>query len=88
MYQSLTGVYIIFASLTVWEQSRHSNVFPLILGPYGSSFKDIVTTLSSLSTFDRGVELQINGEMKFVCAYTLSYIGDMPQQQDNSGFKR
>ena len=32
--------------------------------------------------------MNINGKKIFVCAFTQGYISDMPQQTENSGFKR
>ena len=88
MYRTLLGIYIIFAGLNSQEQSRRCNVFPVTLGPHGSKFEDVIGALSSLSRLDQGLQLTINGQQKFVCAYTLAFIGDMPQQQENAGFKR
>ena len=89
MYRSLLGIYFIFAGLTVKERKRRSNVFPLTFGPHGSKLKDICSALkSSIAALDRGSSITINGEKQVVCAFIMAWIGDMPQQQDNSGFKR
>lgn len=35
---------------------------------------------------DGGIFLTINGKKTLVCAFTLAYLGDMPQQNENAGF--
>ena len=89
MYRSLLGIYFIFAGLTVNERKRRSNVFPLTFGPHGSELKAICDTLKpGIAALDRGLSMKINGEEQVVCAFIMVWLGDMPQQQDNSGFKR
>jgi hypothetical protein len=34
-----------------------------------------------------GINLDIRGEKVFVCAFSMAYIGDMPQQNKTAGFK-
>ena len=72
------GFYLNFASLSLRDRHRRCNVLPITLGPYGSKFDDVVTALGGLKLLDGGVQLSINGEEKFVCAYTLAFTGDMP----------
>ncbi|KAI9749166.1 MAG: Glutathione reductase [Chaenotheca gracillima] len=88
MYRSITGIYIIPAALSTRERARRVNVFPLTLGPHGSAFNEVICTMQSLTHLDGGMDLTINGERIHVCAYPLAFIGDMPQQQENAGFKR
>ena len=89
MYRSLLGIYFIFAGLPVKERKRRSNVFPLTFGPHGSELKDICDALKPrLAALDRGLSLEINGQKQVVCAFIMAWLGDMPQQQDNLGFKR
>lgn len=78
-----------YQALNYKEYSRRSNVFPITLRPHGSNFRDVVNAIGAggLRALDRGINLKINGEEEFVCAYTLAFIGDMPQQQENSGMK-
>lgn len=87
MYRTLMGVYLIIAALKYKERSRRSNVLPITLGPHGSKFADVIDAMVGLRELDRGLTLNINGEDTFVCAYTMAFIGDMPQQQENSSMK-
>lgn len=41
----------------------------------------------SLGKLDGGVEITINGKTYIMCVPTLCYVGDMPQQNKNSGFR-
>lgn len=88
MYRSLMGIYAILAGMTVRERTRRANVFPITLGPHGSNFEDVIEALQSLRELDEGVMMHIQGNDVFVCAFILAFLGDMPQQNDNSGFKR
>ena len=89
MYRSLLRIYFILAGLTVKERKRQSNIFPLTFGPNGSELKDICDAIRpGISALDCGMSITINGEEQVVCAFIMAWIGDMPQQQDNSGFKR
>ncbi|KAI9875527.1 MAG: hypothetical protein M1830_008388 [Pleopsidium flavum] len=88
MYRTLMGIYIILSGMNVRDHSRRSNVFAITLGPHGSSFHDIIESLVALRELDEGIIMEINGEQRFVCAFPQAYIGDMPQQNENSGFKR
>jgi len=85
-YLTLMGMYFIFAGLSFHERARRSNVIPLTLGPPGSNFSD-VDALKALKPLDRGIEVEVEGEKVLLCAFTLAYIGDMPQQQKNAGMK-
>ena len=89
MYRSLMGIYLIFAGLSVKERKRRSNVLPLTFGPHGSELKDVCEALKpGIAALDRGLSIVINGQKQVVCAFIMVWLGDMPQQQDNSGFKR
>ena len=89
MYRSLLEIYFIFAGLTVKERKRRSNVFSLTYGPYSSELKDICDALRpDIAALDRGLSVTINGEKQVVCAFIMAWLGDIPQQQNNSGFKR
>lgn len=91
--RSLMGFYQIMANLPFRERARRMNVIPITLGPHGSNFADVVEALVPLRDLDQGLtmeiknpKLDINGPVQ-VCAFTLMFIGDMPQQQANSGNK-
>jgi hypothetical protein len=82
-----SGFYEIIAALSVRDRTRRANVLPLTLGPHGSNFEDVVAALKSLIPLDRGYQVEIKGKMVNLCVFTLCYLGDMPQQAANSGFK-
>jgi hypothetical protein len=86
-YRSLIGVYAIVAGLIAEDRNRQANVFPLTLSPHGSNFDDTVKSLQSLGALDRGVRASIKGSVRTLVVPTLCYIGDMPQQDKNSGFR-
>jgi len=87
-YRSLMGMYVINAALTYLERTRRANVLPLTLGPHGSNFADVCAALEgNLAPLEKGMELKIKGQDVFVSVFTLTYIGDMPQQQVNAGCK-
>lgn len=75
------GVYAILAALN--SEDRDST-----LGPHGSSFDSVVKALQSLDSIDRGVESSsIGGAKLTLCVPILCFIGDIPQQDKNSGFR-
>jgi hypothetical protein len=86
-YRTLMGIYYMFASLNFQERNRRQNVLPITLGPHGSNLDDVIRALQSLIPLDEGMTLDINGIETTVCVFTLCFIGDMPQQQWNAGFK-
>lgn len=86
MYRTLMGVYLIIAAFSFKERARRSNVLPLTLGPHGSNFDDVVGSLQAMYDLDGGILLTINGKETLVCVFTLAYLGDMPQQNENAGF--
>lgn len=86
-YRTLTGFYMTPAGLSEDDRSREANVFPVILGPHGSKFGDVVSALQTLRYLDEGVQAEINGQTVRMCVFTMCYTGDMPQQAENCGFK-
>ncbi|KAN0117108.1 hypothetical protein V8E51_003085 [Hyaloscypha variabilis] len=86
MYRSLLGVYIILASLNLRQRSRRVNIFPLTLGSHASKFDDALSSIAGIAELDKGAELTINNEKKWVVAFTHGFLGDMPQQNRNSDF--
>ncbi|KAF1816368.1 hypothetical protein P152DRAFT_388522 [Eremomyces bilateralis CBS 781.70] len=83
------GMYIIPAGLSFKERARRANVFPITLGPHGSNFDDVISALEPfMKRLDRGQEVTLQGgEKVLLCAFTMAYLGDMPQQQENAGMK-
>jgi hypothetical protein len=87
MYRSLMGFYQTPAALGFSDRNRRANVLPITLVPHGSNFDDVVGALKQFKLLDKGVVVDINSEPAYMCVFTLCYTGDMPQQQENSGFK-
>jgi hypothetical protein len=85
-YRSLMGIYLLIAAFGFEERNRRANVFPVTLGPHGSNFNEVINCLTGLRELDRGVSLPLPQPTR-VCAFTLAFLGDMPQQQANAGFK-
>ena len=54
--------------------------------PHGSNFNDVINSLNSLRSLDKGLVLDLPQPTR-VCAFTLCFLDDMPQQQENAGFK-
>ena len=89
MYRALKAFYWIPANLAYEERRKIANVFTLSLGPHGAAIGDVVEAFAeSIRELDRGCLLNINGEDWMVCAFTLAFLGDIPQQADNAGFLR
>jgi hypothetical protein len=86
-YRSLVGVYVIPAGLDGDDRHRPANIFPITLSPHGSNFNDVAGALQSLANIDGGVTVMINGKQSILCVPTVCYLGDMPQQDKNSGFR-
>lgn len=87
MRRSITGFYFIPANLPFAERNRRANVLPFTLGPHGSNMDGIVDAVgASLRELDAGVEVTMpDGKKIILLVFTLVYIGDTPQQQENSG---
>ena len=62
-------------------------MLPLTLRLYKSNFKNIVKALIFILKLNKGIFININSEEVFICIFTLLYINDILQQQENSGFK-
>lgn len=89
MYRALKAFYLIPACLPYEERRKLANVFTLTLGPHGAKIDDIVEAFRKpVEQLDHGMELEINGEDEAVWAFSMTLLGDMPQQADNGGFLR
>jgi hypothetical protein len=86
-YRTLMGFYFTPAGLLGTERARPGSIFPIVLGPHASNFGDVVKALRTMSYLDSGVETDLDGRKVRLCAFPLCYIGDMPQQAENSGMK-
>ena len=66
-----------------------TNITPLTLGPHGTSCDDVYEAIGvSHREMEAGVKLKIHGKETLVFASALGFMGDMPQQADNTGFMR
>jgi hypothetical protein len=81
------GFYQTPGALSFNDRNRMANVLPITLGPHGSNFEDVVDALKQFKLLNKGVVVDINSETTHMSVFTLCYTGDMPQQQENSGFK-
>jgi hypothetical protein len=90
MYRSIMGIYMIPACLSAADRAKPVNIYPITLGPHGSNFRDVIASLQRLSVLDKGLDINSNSrhESTTVIAFCMAFLGDMPQQQDNSGFRR
>lgn len=79
-YRSLMGYYITPCGLPAKDRLRPGHIIPLVLGPHGSDFAEVIKGLGTLRDLDMGVKMDISGEEKLVCTWTMVFIGDMPQQ--------
>ncbi|KAI1485633.1 hypothetical protein F5X96DRAFT_674446 [Biscogniauxia mediterranea] len=86
-YRTLMGFYFTPAAMTETERARPGSIFPIVLGPHASEFSDVIAALRTMAYLDQGIVQEINGQEVRTCAFTMCYIGDMPQQAENSGLK-
>ena len=86
MYRSLMGIYLIIAAFSFKEKTRCSNILPLTLGPHRSNFDDVINFLCGMYDLDGGIPLNIKDKKPLICAFTLAYLGDISQQNKNTGF--
>lgn len=86
MYRSLMGYYAINGAFSIQDRAKRTNVIPLTLGPHGSNISAVIDAIGpALRELDSGVQMIIKGKLTTVCAMTFFFIGDMPQQAENSG---
>ncbi|KAI5839144.1 hypothetical protein DFP73DRAFT_460823, partial [Morchella snyderi] len=90
-YHSLKGFYVTPTGLTVEDRCRLVNMFVLMIGLFGCGESEMAKCLAedSIKT-GRGFETTLeteDSERVFVTAFPLLFIGDMPQQNQNSGCK-
>ncbi|OTA53841.1 hypothetical protein K449DRAFT_389592 [Hypoxylon sp. EC38] len=85
VYRTLVGFYATPAGFNRIDRRKRANTFPLFISPHGTVFDDVVDSLRTFIPLDKGIEVTIRGQRVILCAFTLAYIGDMPQQNHNSG---
>lgn len=85
MRKSVMGVYMQPVALPRSEHTRLANVYVLTLGPHASNFEDVTKALAPMRFIEAGVVVPINGVDTMVCTPMLALIGDLVQQNQNSG---
>uniref|UniRef100_A0A8H7N767 Uncharacterized protein n=1 Tax=Bionectria ochroleuca TaxID=29856 RepID=A0A8H7N767_BIOOC len=86
MYRSLLGVYGLPAFYPDHIASLRSSVIPLTLGPFGVDENEVLRSLTYLRELDKGCEIElVGGETLFVCAFTICFVSDIPQQAKLAG---
>ncbi|KAK4232746.1 hypothetical protein C8A03DRAFT_20023, partial [Achaetomium macrosporum] len=85
MYRAILGVYAILAFFPREVRDSRAGILPITLGPFGSTQADIFESLFHLQELDKGAHIKINGLSRFICAFSLAFVGDTPQQQKMSG---
>ena len=85
MYRSIEGIYLISQFVSRERRLKRNNLLPAALGPFGSKLGDVFEALNHYTELDSGMELEINGQMIFVCSFVAAILGDMPSQQKLSG---
>ncbi|KAI1104417.1 hypothetical protein F4804DRAFT_332300 [Jackrogersella minutella] len=85
VFRTLLGYYLTPAGMNSKDRKKRENTFPLFLSPHGSVFDDVIDSLRALIPLDKGVEVTVKGQRVMLCAFTLAYLGDMPQQDHNAG---
>ncbi|KAI5846335.1 hypothetical protein DFP73DRAFT_593398 [Morchella snyderi] len=88
-YYSLKGMYITPTGLDEYERSRLYNMYVLMIGPFGSNEQQMAKCVEeNAHIMGRGTCIRLeSGEDVFVTAFPQVLIGDMPQQNQNSGAK-
>ncbi|KAL7816993.1 hypothetical protein V8C44DRAFT_269620 [Trichoderma aethiopicum] len=84
-YRTLVGMYMTIAGLNADERRRRANTLPILLSPHGSVFEDAIDALRCFIPLDKGIVVDINGAPTLMCVFTLCYVGDMLQQNQNAG---
>ena len=80
------GFYLFIGGYSTRNRNKMSNVLPLTLDPHGSNMKDVKSPFT-LSELDENMWLELDEKYRFVCAYAMFYLVDMPQQADNADVK-
>ena len=89
MYRALKTFYLISACLTYKKRRKLANVFTLSLKSHKAKLDDIVKVfVKPIQKLDRGTQLEVNDNLKTVCVFAITFLGDMSQQTDNAGFMR
>jgi hypothetical protein len=85
MYRAIDSFYTIPQYSQRQYRNMRSNLIPLTLGQFGSDIADTILGLFHLCGLDSGMNLYINNQEQFVCAFVGAILGDMPSQQKLSG---
>ena len=81
-------MYLIFVNFSFKERIRRFNVFSLIFESHESNFSDVIVAMQSiLMNLKAEKTLKFDDEKQiFLCAFTLCFLDDMSQQNENFEF--
>ena len=86
-YRFLKAFYLTSATLFYQKRRKVVNVFTLTLESHEIKVDDVIAFIvKSIRRMNSGVDMIINKEIVFVCAFELTLIDDMPQQVSNDEF--
>lgn len=89
VYHSTIGIYLIPTGLSADHRAKKQNLFPITLGPHSTNFTDVIKSLHSLTILDQDYNINItNNSVILLNTFYLAFLKDMPQQNNNAGFKR
>ncbi|EAS27401.3 uncharacterized protein CIMG_13530 [Coccidioides immitis RS] len=83
------GFYMMPASMKATKRVKCNNVYTITFRPYGTNFPDVIEALEpDLALLDKGININIPSErVARVISSCLCFLGDMPQQNANTGIK-
>lgn len=87
MRRSELGVYLYPLFLPQHLRCRKDAALTLTLGPFASTFSDVLNGLSHLTEAEKGIRMIIKGVMYMVCPFVAYITGDMPSQDKMSATK-
>ncbi|KAI5299975.1 hypothetical protein KEM56_002840, partial [Ascosphaera pollenicola] len=74
------------ATLNSSRRRRSESIYALAFGPHGANFPDVIGTIApGLAALDGGVDVCFKGEEIRIISYSICFLGDMPQQNQNCG---
>lgn len=88
MYRSLTGIYVIMATLNHRERARSEAMYTMAFGPHATNFSDVMDAIApQLKDLDWGCDITVNGQKLRLFSYPMGFLGDMPQQNEGAGIQ-
>ncbi|EFW18871.1 conserved hypothetical protein [Coccidioides posadasii str. Silveira] len=83
------GFYMISASMKATKRVKYNNVYIITFRLHGINFPDVIEVLEpGLALLDKSIDVNIPSErVTKVISSCLYFLGDMPQQNANTGIK-